>query len=191
MKTLRRWMWVMLAALSLVGCGDRGDAVLSTGAPEGGPVPTLAPVTTAVVQGPPPAAPATPVCQMLSPGDVSGVIGNSVRAGTGEGKFCFWGTQVDKGTSADITVNIPAQGRGDQACAVQKAALPKDTPQEGVGGVGNSAVWSWQPVAILVQGRLVACWPDAIVSVQVTGERDQSALRQQAVGLAEAVRNRL
>ncbi|MDQ4097502.1 MAG: hypothetical protein M3144_06505, partial [Actinomycetota bacterium] len=186
MKISRRSLWVLFAALPLFACGERGDAVISTGLPGEGPRPTVGPVTTAVVQGPPPSAPATPVCQMLSPGDVGGVLGNAVRAGTGEGKFCFWGTQVDKGTSADVTVNIPAQGRGDQACAVQKAALPKDATQEGVGGVGDSAVWSWQPVAILVQGRLVACWPDAIVSVQVTGERDQSVLRQQAVGLAQA-----
>jgi hypothetical protein len=191
MKTLRGSTWVVVAALSLIGCGSRGDAVLTTGVPEGGPRPTVAPVTTAVVQGPPPAAPATPVCQILSASDVAGVLGNAVREGTGEGKFCFWGTQVDKGTSADVTVGIPARGRGEQACAVQKASLPKSATQEGVSGVGSSAVWAWQPVAILVQGRLVACWPEAVVSVQVTGERDQGELRQQAVGLAQAVRNRV
>ena len=157
----------------------------------GGPRPTVPTVTTAAVQGPPPAAPSRPVCELLSAADVAAALGNPVRPGTGDSKFCFWGTQVDKGSSADVTVGIPAPNRGDQACAVQEAALPKEASQESVSGVGSKAVWSWQPVAILVQGRLIACWSDAVVSVEVTGEQDQATLRQKAVALAETVHGRL
>ncbi len=181
---------VLIGGLLMGACGSGGDAALSKGVPEG-PRPTLAPVTTAAFQGPPPSAPSRPVCELLSPSDVAGVLGNAVRAGTGESKFCFWGTQVDKGSSADVTVNIPAAGRGDQACAAQKLSLPKEAAQEEVGGVGSSAVWAWSKPSILLQGRLVACWPDAVVSVQVTGERDEVSLRQNAVALAQAVRGRL
>ena len=191
MKVAVRPLLVAVALLACAACARGGDAVLTRGVSGGGPRGTVPTVTTAVVQGPPPAAPSRPVCELLSASDVASALGNPVRAGTGETKFCFWGTQVDKGTSADVTVEIPAPGRGDQACAVQEAALPKEASQESVGGVGSKAVWSWQPVAILVQGRLIACWSDAVVVVQITGEQDQATLRQKAVALAQTAKDRL
>ena len=191
MKTLRPWVLVFVGALSLVACGSGGDAVLTRGVPSGGPRGTVPTITTAVVQGPPPSAPSRPVCELLSAGDVAAALGNPVRAGTGDPKFCFWGTQVDGGSSADVTVGIPAAGRGTQACAVQEASLPKEASQQEVSGVGSSAIWAWQQVAILIQGKLVACWADAVVTVQVTGEHDQDLLRQNAVALAQTVHGRL
>jgi hypothetical protein len=191
MKIWRLMVAVLAGALGLVACGSGGDAVLTKGVPGGGPRGTVPTVTTAVVQGPPPSAPAKPVCELLTPGDVAGVLGNPVRDGTGDPKFCFWGTLVDRGSSADVTVGIPAAGRGSQACAVQEASLPKEDSQEEVGGVGSNAIWAWQQVAILVQGKLVACWDNAVVTVQVTGEHDQGLLRQNAVALAQTVHGRL
>ena len=189
----KRRLWVVLAAavLCFVACSSGGDAVLTRGVPSSGPPGTVPTITTAVVQGPPPSAPSRPVCEILTPGDVSAVVGNPVRAGTGDPKFCFWGTLVDRGSSADVTVGIPAQGRGPQACAVQEASLPKEDSQEEVGGVGSNALWAWQQVAVLVQGKLVACWGDAVITVQVTGEKDQGVLRQNAVSLAQTVHGRL
>jgi hypothetical protein len=191
MKTCRFLVPVLAGALCFVACGSGGDAVLTRGVPSSGPPGTVPTVTTAVVQGPPPAAPSRPVCDLLAAGDVSAVLGNPVRPGTGDPKFCFWGTLVDRGSSADVTVGIPAAGRGAQACAVQEASLPKEASQEEVGGVGSNALWAWQQVAILVQGKLVACWGDAVVTVQVTGEKDQGVLRQNAVALAQSVHGRL
>ena len=191
MKVALRPLTVAVAFLCGAACARGGGAVLTRGGAAGGPRPTVPTVTTAAVQGPPPAAPSRPVCELLSAGEVAAALGNPVRPGTGETKFCFWGTQVDKGSSADVTVGIPASGHSEQACAVQEAALPKEASQESVGGVGSKAVWSWQPVAILVQGRLVACWSDAVVSVEVTGEQDQATLRQKAVALAQTVHGRL
>lgn len=127
----------------------------------------------------------------MAPADVGKAVGNAVRAGTGDPKFCFWGTQVDGGTSADVTVGIPAAGRAAQACAVQKLSLPKESSQEAVSGVGTSAVWSYQQNAVLLQGTLVACFDNAVIRVGLTGERDQVALRQNAVALGQAVHSRL
>ena len=191
MKLARASVLVVVGALCLVACASGGDAVLTRGVPSGGPPGTVPTITTAEVQGPPPSAPSRPVCELLTAGDVAAVLGNPVRPGTGDPKFCFWGTQVDRGSSADVTVSIPAAGRGKQACAVQELSLPKEGSQEEVSGVGSSAIWAWQQVAILLQGKLVACWDDAVVTVQVTGEHDQAALRQNAVALAQAVHGRL
>jgi hypothetical protein len=178
-------------AILLGACGSDDGAALTKGVPEGGPRPTVPTVTTAVFQGPPASAPSRPVCDLLAAADVARLLGNAVRAGTGDPKFCFWGTVVDGGTSADVTVGIPAQGRAAQACAVQKLSLPKESSQEEVPGVGTSAVWSYQQNAVLLQGTLVACFDNAVVRVGVTGERNQAALRQAAVAVAQAVRGRL
>ncbi len=184
----------VLAALGVFGaaaCGSDGDAALTRGVPEGGPRPTVQTVTTSSFQGPPASAPSRPVCDLVLAADVARAVGNAVRAGTGDPKFCFWGTAVDGGTSADVTVGIPAAGREAQACASQKLSLPKEASQEAVSGVGSSAVWSYQQNSLLLQGALVACFDRAVVRVGVTGERNQAALRQNAVVLAQAVHGRL
>jgi len=180
-----------LALAMLAGCASGGGADLTSGVPEGGPRATIAPVTTARVQGPPPAAPSRPVCELLAAADVARLVGNAVRTGAGDPKFCFWGTAVDGGTSADVTVGIPAQGQAAQACAVQKFALPKEASVEEVSGVGSGSVWSHQQVAILLQGALVACFDNAVIRVGLTGERSQVVLRQNAVAVAQAVHGRL
>jgi hypothetical protein len=180
-----------LAILALAACGSDGGANLTKGVPEGGPRPTLATVTTSSFQGPPPAAPSRPVCDLLPAADVGRAVGNAVRAGTGDPKFCFWGTTVDGGTSADVTVGIPAAGRAAQACASQKLSLPRESSQEPVSGVGSSAVWSYQQNALLLQGTLVACFDNAVIRVGTTGEKGQAVLRQNAIALAEAMHGRL
>lgn len=191
MNAVARFASAALLLLVLAGCGSDGGAALTKGVPEGGPRPTVPTVTTAVFQGPPVSAPSRPVCDLVAAADVSRAVGNAVRPGTGDPKFCFWGTQVDGGTSADVTVGIPAAGRAAQACAVQKFSLPKDASAEAVSGVGTSATWSYQQNALLLQGTLVACFDSAVIRVGLTGERGQAALRQNAVALAEVVRSRL
>ena len=190
MTLVARLAVVAFALVALAGCASQGDADLSRGVSQGGAHPTLAPVTTAVVQGPPPSAPSRPVCDLLAVADVAKAVGNGVRAGTGDPKFCFWGTAVDGGTSADVTIGIPAQGRGPQACAVQKLALPKEGGQEEA-AVGTGSVWSYQQNGPLTQGALIACFDNAVIRVGMTGERSQAQLKQVAVALAEVARSRV
>jgi hypothetical protein len=181
----------LVALVALAACGSSDGAALTRGVPAGGPRPTIPTVTTAVFQGPPASAPAKPTCELVTAADVGKAVGNAVRTGTGDPKFCFWGTLVDGGTSVDATVGIPAAGRGAQACAVQKLSLPKESSQEALTAGAANAVWAYQQVSVLVQGILVACFPDAIVRIGLTGERDQTALRQTAVALAETIHGRL
>jgi hypothetical protein len=119
---------------------------------------------------------------------VANALGNAVRAATGSGKNCFWGTAVDKGTSIYLSITRPAPA---QECTAQRNALPKEAKQEAVNNVGTSAVWSWQQVAVLLQGTFLACFPNSIVAVMITGEKDQAALRASAVTLAQRVQSRL
>src|SRR5947209_16052754 len=65
MKVVLRPLIVALAFLACAGCARGGEAVLSRGVTAGGPRPTVPTVTTAAVQGPPPAAPSRPVCELL------------------------------------------------------------------------------------------------------------------------------
>lgn len=181
----------LAAVLALAACGSDDGAAITSGVPEGGPRPTLPTVTTSSFQGPPASAPSSPVCDLVPAADVGRAVGNAVRAGTGDPKFCFWGTSVDGGTSADVTVGIPAPGRAAQACASQKLSLPKEASQEAVSGVGTSAVWAYQQNAILLQGTLVACFDNAVIRVGLTGEASQAVLRPKAVSLAQTVHGRL
>ncbi len=181
----------MVLGVVLVACGSGGGAVLTEGTSPGGQGTPSVTATTAVLAGPPASAPSRPVCELIGRDDVARIVGNAVRAGTGEGKFCFFATSVDKGTSADISVSIPAAGRGERECAIQQNSLSKTATLESVGGIGSSGTWAHERNALLLQGTLVACWPESVVRVLVSGEKDQTILRGQAVSLAEAVHGRL
>jgi len=132
-----------------------------------------------------------PACELLTQQEVAQLVGNAVRAGQTAGRACFWGTQVDKGTSATLTVIAPAAGKAAEECTIQRNSLPKEATFENVNGVGKSAVWVWQPVAILLQGTFLGCWDDAVVFVFLSGEKDQAQLRNVANGMVQSVRNKL
>ena len=169
-------------AVTAAACASGGDATLTKGT-LGSTAPPQENVGTR-----PPGAPADitkPACSVLTPDDVAATLGNPVRNGLGTGKFCQWGTAVDKGTSANLTIN-----RADQCDAIRNS-LPKEAKTESVGGIGNSAVWNWQEVAILLQGNFVVCWPDSVIWIAVSGEKDQSALRDEASTLAQKAHNKL
>ncbi len=170
----------------LAACGSGGeDASLTVGAPPGASVTTVAGETTT----PTPAPGSVQVaCDALTREEVANVVGNPVRAPDGSGKNCFWGTSVDRGTSISVSITRPAP---PQECTALRNALPKEATQEQVNNVGTSAVWSWQQVSILTQGTFLSCFPNAIVSVLVTGEKDQAVLRAAAVTLAQRVQSRL
>lgn len=182
------------ATIGVVGllagaCGAaEGDAELSVGTGGAGMEPP--PVVTTL---PEPTGPVdtTTACGTISAGEVGQLLGNPVRAGAGAGTFCSWGTAVDRGTSAHLTVVRPAPGGAAQACDMQRNSQPRDANHEPVGNVGNSALWVWQSLDILLQGTLVTCWDNAVIVVGLTGERPQAALRNQAVAFAQAVHRRL
>lgn len=182
---------LMVLVVLLVACGSDGGAQLTEGAGTAGRATPAVTNTTAVLRGPPASAPSRPVCELIARDEVARVLGNAVQAGTGAERFCFFGTSVDKGTSADVAVSIPAAGAGDRECAIQQNSLPKEATLESVGGIGSSGTWAYQRNALLLQGTLVACWPESVVRVLVSGEKDQSILRGNAVALAEAVHGRL
>jgi hypothetical protein len=187
MKRLLAVAAVAVLAAVAPACGSDGDD-------------DAAPETTTTTRSPTEAAeavagtipvPTRPTCQLLTRQEVAGVLGNAVHQGTGVERDCFWGTEVDGGTSANVAVAkyVPGQARAE--CDLQRSVLPKDLPHESVGGIGIFAVWLPEQVAILTQGRLLACWDDAVVNVNVSGERPQQELRGVAVTLAERARSRI
>ena len=176
----------VLVLLLVAACGSSGaEADLTVGAGGRGAATTTPGATTM----PPPAPGSVQVaCDAFTTEELGGVLGNRVRAATGQGKNCFWGTAVDRGTSLFLSITKPAP---PQECTVQRNALTKEATQEQVSGVGTSAVWAWQQVAVLLQGTFLACFPDSIVAVMLTGEKDQAILRAAAANLAQRVHSRL
>lgn len=184
--TLARTASLVVVTLLLTACGSSGgEAELTVGA--AAQTPADPPATLPPTPGPV-AGTAKSACQALTIEEVATALGNPVRTGTGEGKNCFWGTTVDKGTSIFLSTTKPAT---PDECNVQKAALPKEATREDVKGVGTSAIWVYQKVAVLLQGTVLACWNDAVVAVMVTGERDQAALRASGATLAQRAYSRL
>jgi hypothetical protein len=190
MPRIARTGFVLLVMAVLgAACGSGGDAALTRGVP--GPAVTKPPPTAPGTPSAPPVGPGAAACEILSREEVGATVGNPVRPGTGAGKFCSWGTDVDAGTSANLTVTRPAPAKAAEECTTERNALPKEAKQEQVSGVGSSAVWYWQQVSILLQGSFLACWGDAVVLVMLTGEHDQGALRTTAANFAQKVHSRL
>jgi hypothetical protein len=138
-----------------------------------------------------PAGEPKPGCELFSADEVREILGNAVRAGTGAGRNCLWGTAVDGGSSVQLSVNTPGRARAEQACNDQRNSLAKDLRQEAVGGVGTSTLWATKQLTLLLQGSLVACFEDAVVLVILTGERDPEAMKTTAVAFARQAYSRL
>ncbi len=188
-RTMRRLSAVVIAAALvavLVACGsDDEEEETST---VGGASPTVS-----VGSGAVPAAPGQPVCDMLSRDEVVSALGNPVKDPVPVGdQGCTWGTDVDGGTSLDVTAVKPGKdGIAFQCRSLRRGQNPGGT-REPVDGLGNEAFWVWENLAApIVQGSLVACWDESAVSVLLTGEKDQAALRAIAVDLAKKVEGKL
>ena len=138
-------------------------------------------------------APAKPVCELLSRDDIAKAVGNPVRdPQPGAPGECTWGTDVDGGTSVDITAEKPDPSQAALVCTALRNEQASELPREQVSGLGTSAVWVWQKLAEpLVQGTLVACWKDSAVEVLLTGEKDLGALKATAIQLAKTTQARI
>lgn len=138
------------------------------------------------------APPTKPPCETLSRDEVAALLGNPVKEPEPVGtRDCTWATDVDGGTSVNLTVSTPGSAGADQECRALRNSQAKEDPHEAVSGVGTSGQWVWQKNDIIVQGSLVACWDDAVVMVLLTGEHDQAQLRATATEVAKKVHDGL
>ena len=186
--TARRLLAVLaLVATLLVACGsDDGDKEQTSNA--GGASPTVS-----VGSGAIPAAPGKPVCDMLSRDEVQAALGNPVKDPVPVGdQGCTWATDVDGGTSLDVSAVKPGKEGIAFQCRSLRRGQSQQATKEPVDGLGNEAFWVWENLAApIVQGSLVACWDESAVSILLTGEKDQGALRLTAVDLAKKVQKQL
>ncbi len=182
MRRSSRFAAVLVVAMVALACGSDSDE------PAAAPSPTTG-VPQAQAGAAAPGA-AKPTCELLSRDEVAEVLGNPVTAGVPAGKDCAWATDVDGGTSLNLTVDKPAPDQVRTTCDFRKASVSKEN-QEQVSGVGNSAVWSVQTLSLLTQGNLVACYDNAVVWVIVTGEKEPGALKSTATKVADKVRSRV
>ena len=177
----------VVLVVSLVGaCGSGGDeAELTVGARSGATATTAAGATPTPTPAP---GSVQAACDALTREELASVLGNAVRAPTGQGRNCSWGTAVDKGTTVFLTIIRQPSPR---ECDVQRSSLARELMQEPVNNVGTSAVWAWQRLTLLIQGTFLACFPNSVVAVMMTGEKDPAVLRGQAATLAQRVQSRL
>lgn len=181
MRRLSRFAAVVVVAAVAVACGSDSDEPAA-------PSPTTDVPQAAAGAASPGAA--KPTCELLSREEVAEALGNPVAAGVPAGKDCAWGTDVDGGTSLNLTVDKPAANQVGTTCDFRKGSVSKEN-QEQVGGVGKSAIWSVQSLSLLTQGNLVACYDNAVVWVIVTGEKEPGALKSTATKVADKVRSRV
>ncbi len=185
MRTLVKIATALAIAALLAACGsDDKDETSSTTSTPAGEV-SGADSTNATVPL------SKPACEFLSQDDVAKLLGNPVTAPTqGAATNCTWGTNVDGGSSLDLTVVKPSAKGGAQACSDQRRTLPSGLPRESVGGIGDSGVWVVEELTTIKQGHLLACWDDGVVVVLLTGEHDASALQATAKSVAEQAHDR-
>ena len=183
-KVLLLFSVLILAAL-VAGCGsDDGDE-------GGGNTSGTPPAPTAGGSGT--VAPGRPACEILSRDEVVAALGNPVRDPVAVGdQGCTWATDVDGGSSLDITAIKHSKEQAAFQCRTLRRGQPPGANREPVSGLGDPALWVWEALAApIVQGSLVSCWEDAAVSVLLTGEKDQAVLRATASDLAEKVHSRV
>ena len=182
-KSLALLAAVVLAAL-LGACGSDGDE-------EGGgpsatpPLPTAGGASGTV-------APSRPPCDYLTREEVVAALGNPVRDPVPVGdQGCTWATDVDGGTSLDISAIKHTKDQAAFQCRTLRRGQ-QAANREPVSGLGDPALWVWEALAApIVQGSLVSCWEDGAVSILLTGEKDQAALRATAADVAEKVHSRM
>ena len=179
-------MGIAVGVIGVLGaCGSDGDDESSptTAAPGGisGAVSTNATVPLG-----------KQACELLPQPDVVELLGNPVKEAVPAGDLnCTWGTDVDGGSSLDITVVKPSENGASQACKDQGRMLPSGVPRESVDGVGDSAEWVLESLTTIKQGHLLACWDDGVVVVLLTGEREPDVMRSTATAVAEMVHDRM
>lgn len=180
----------LTAAISLGACG--GSAAPARIVHRGQSGGTTTPTVKLPNQGGTlPPGPIKPACELVSRDEVAAAVGNQVGAGLGQGRNCFWTTEVDGGTNVTITAVKPGGGKPTaDECERLRLGQPREAKHENVSGVGTSAVWVVDALTTLTQGSIVACWDDSAVLVLLTGERDVASLRATAIGLAQRVRSR-
>ena len=99
---------------------------------------------------------------------------------------------MDGGTSLDITAIKHTEEQAAFQCRNLRRGQAQEATREPVSGLGDPALWVWEKLADpIVQGSVVSCWEDAAVSVLLTGEKDQAALRVTATDIAKKLHSRL
>jgi Protein of unknown function (DUF3558) len=175
-----------LLAAVVAGCGsDDGDD--AGGNTSGTPPPATGGAPSGTV------APSRPACEILTRDEVTAALGNPVRDPVPVGdQGCTWATDVDGGSSLDISAIKHTKDQAAFQCRTLRRGQPQEANREPVEGLGDPALWVWEALAApIVQGSLVSCWEDGAVSVLITGEKDQAALRTTAAALAEKVHSRM
>ena len=184
-----RKLLTLLAVVVLVAvvaaCGSDGD--------DGGGNPSATPPPPAAGGGSGTVAPARPACEILTRDEVVTALGNPVRDAVAVGETgCTWATDVDGGSSLDISAIKHTKEQAAFQCRTLRRGQPQEGTREPVSGLGDPALWVWEKLADpIVQGSLVSCWEDAAVSVLLTGEKDQAALRGTATDIAKKVHSRM
>jgi hypothetical protein len=179
---------ICLMAALVPACGTGGHRAAAVVGRRGQAAATTTPAIGSSAHTSP--GPIRPACQLVSREEVASVVGNPVTAGTGQGRNCSWGTDVDGGTSVFVTAVKPGPSGIAFECDSLREGQPREANHETVAGVGASATWVWQPLTTLTQASLVACWDDSAVMVMLTGERAVPALKASATNLAEGIHAR-
>lgn len=128
-------------------------------------------------------------CKLVTLSELAEAVGNPVAAGKhyAGSQVCEWKT----GQRYHVSVLLTVRPKG----SLQEPSLCKAI-WEASGGVsaddeGQVATWRFDRTEFSTSGALEVCSPAGYVSVSLSGERDEDALRQGAVAVAGTVINRL
>jgi len=126
-------------------------------------------------------------CDLLTPDEIAGVVGNTVEAGTGTtASDCMWSSDPEETSAAILILAVPA--------ASCEAALDGDAAQSSADGFDVPAFWLWAAASGGV-GTLSLCTAESMITVTVSAglsdTPDEGAIRAQASALGDLVLSRI
>jgi hypothetical protein len=172
----------LIAACSSGSASPTGASVAST--PSAPSADASAPTTDASEAA---GGAAPQACDLLTPDEIAGVVGNAVEGGTGTtASDCLWSADPEETSAAVLILAVPAT-----AC---EAALDGDAAQSSADGFDVPAFWLWAAASGGV-GTLSLCTAESMITVTVSAglsdTPDEGAIRAQASALGDLVLSRI
>ena len=185
---LRTYLIVLVLGLAVVlllaACGGNGEESTT---PDGGTqAATQTPAAT-----PNPSVSEIDACALLSQAEIAEAVGNPVLAGEEYAgpEVCRWDTEQPEQVSVLLTVRPAGSTREQVLCGDLRSSGGSGEP---LSGLGDVAVWKFESVvSSFNDGEIETCGPKAYVDLSLSGQRDESVLKEAALAIVRKVLDRL
>jgi hypothetical protein len=124
-------------------------------------------------------------CALISQSEVSAIVGNPVDKGEDQGgSTCKWDTPNPQ----DVSVLLIVHPKGDTSEPYLCLGLQDRGGEERLDGL-DVASWKFSELGVFNSGDFEGCGPKGYLSLQLSGKREATQLKEAAFALAREVLN--